>query len=53
MHCLASDAYLSLSNKVGDDGGVAELGSQVNAAAALAINQRRVCTIFHELYHHG
>lgn len=45
--------YLSFGDKVGHDGGVAELGGQVDAAAALAVDQRRVCAVFHELHHHG
>lgn len=45
--------YLSFCNKVGHDRGVSELGGQMDAAAALAVDQRRVCTVFHELHHHG
>lgn len=46
-------SYLSLGDEVSHDGGVAELGGQVDAAAALAVDQRRVCAVFHELHHHG
>lgn len=45
--------YLSFCDKIGHDGGVAELSGQMNAAAAFAINQGRVCAVFHELHHHG
>lgn len=44
--------YLSFGDEVGHDGSVAELGGQMDATAALAIDQRRVCAIFHELHHH-
>lgn len=46
-------AYLSFGDEVGHDGGVAKLGGQVDAAAALAVDQRRVCAVLHQLHHHG
>ena len=53
MSCSVSVSYLSFGDKVGHDGGVAELRGQVNAAASLAVDQRWVCAVFHELHHHG
>lgn len=50
---LSGSAHLSLGNEVGHDGRVSELGGQVDAAAALAIDQGRVGAVFHELHHHG
>lgn len=51
--CSVGISHLSFGDKVGHDGGVAELGGQMNAAAPLAVNQRGVCAVFHELHHHG
>lgn len=53
INCCISLFYLSFGNEVCHNGGVAKLGCKMNAAATLAINQRRVCAIFHELHHHG
>lgn len=53
ISCSAGLFYLSFGDKVGHDGGVAKLGGQMNTAAALAVDQRRVCAVFHELHHHG
>lgn len=50
--CSVGSSHLSFSNEVGHNGSVTKLGSQMDAAAALAIDQRWVCTIFHELHHH-
>lgn len=32
---------------------MAKLSCQMDAAASLTIDQRRVCAIFHELHNHG
>lgn len=52
LKICSSDAHLPLGDKVGHDGGVAKLGGQVDAAAALAVNQRWVGAVLHELHHH-
>lgn len=45
--------YLSLGDEVGHNGSVSELGCQVHAAAALAVDERGVRPVLKQLHHHG
>lgn len=44
--------YLSFSNEISNNGGVAKLSCKVDTGAALAVNQRWIRAQFHQLNHH-
>lgn len=53
MSCRVDVSHLSFGDEIGHDGGVAKLCGQMAAAAALAVDQRGVGAVLHELHHHG